>query len=148
MQINHYLNFHGTAEVAFQFYQTVFGGEFSSLVRYGDTENEQTQSLSESEKNAIMHISLPLTEHSVLMASDVIEGFCGNHYQFIQGTNHYISVNLEAHQQIEAQRIFNALSVNSVVETELEMTFWGALYGALTDQFGVQWMINCQLTEA
>lgn len=82
------------------------------------------------------------------MASDVIEGFCNNQYQWIQGTNHYISINLEAHQQIEAQRIFNALSVNGIIQSKLEMTFWGALYGAFTDQFGIQWMINCQLTEA
>ncbi len=58
-----------------------------------------------------------------------------------------ISINLEPHEEAEARRLFSALSVNAQIEMPLDNTFWGALYGALTDQFGVKWMVNCQLED-
>ncbi|MEK5782239.1 VOC family protein, partial [Acinetobacter baumannii] len=64
-----------------------------------------------------------------------------------KGTNHYIAIILSASEQAEAQRLFEALSAKGQIEMPLEKTFWGALYGACTDQFGVQWMINCLLEE-
>nr|WP_174507453.1 VOC family protein [Acinetobacter sp. Marseille-Q1620] len=146
MQLNHYLNFQGNTETAFNFYKSVFGGEFSLLTRYGDLPTEEGVILSEIEKNHILHVSLPINEHTVLMASDINEQFCAPNTVFTQGTNHYISINLEAHQEAEARRLFDALSANGQIEMALDKTFWGALYGAFTDQFGVKWMVNCQLT--
>lgn len=148
MQLNHYLNFDGQAEAAFYFYQSVFGGEFMTCMRYGDFPQEQAITLSEAEQQRILHISLPINEFSVLMASDISEQFCAqNNTAFTKGNNHYISINLAANEQAEAQRLFDALSVNGRVEMPLEKTFWGALYGAFSDQFGIQWMINCQLEQ-
>ena len=103
--------------------------------------------LSDAEKKLILHVSLPINEFTVLMASDTTEQFCAANSPFIKGTNHYISINLEKHEQAEAQRLFDALSVNGKIEMPLEKTFWGALYGAFTDQFGVKWMVNCQIEE-
>lgn len=146
MQLNHYLNFQGNTETAFNFYKSVFGGEFSLLTRYGDLPTEEGVILSEIEKNHILHISLPINEHTVLMASDINEQFCAPNTVFTQGTNHYISINLKPHEEAEARRLFDALSANGQIEMALDKTFWGALYGAFTDQFGVKWMVNCQLT--
>ena len=147
MQLNHYLNFQGDAEAAFTFYKSVFGGEFSHLTRYGELPPEEGVHLSETEKNAILHVSLPINEYTILMASDINEQFCNPHYIFTQGTNHYISINLDASEQAEAKRLFDALSIQGQLEMPLEKTFWGALYGAFTDQFGIKWMINCQLED-
>lgn len=148
MQLNHYLNFQGKAEAAFNFYKSVFGGEFAFLTRYGEMPAENGMSLSEADKNLILHVSLPINEHTVLMASDTHAQFCAPNAVFTQGTNHYISINLEKHEQDEARRLFDALSVNGQIEMALEKTFWGALYGAFTDQFGIKWMVNCQLEES
>ena len=146
MQLNHYLNFQGNTEAAFHFYQSVFGGEFLNLMRYGDLPTEDGVSLSEADKQKIMHISLPINEFTILMASDVNEQFCAQtNRPFAIGNNHYISINLDSSEQDQAERLFNALSEQGKIEMPLEKTFWGALYGALTDQFGIQWMINCQL---
>lgn len=145
MQLNHYLNFQGNAETAFNFYKSVFGGEFTMLSRFGDLPPENGVSLSATEKNMVLHVALPINAHTVLMASDVNENFCAPNTTFIQGTNHYISINLDANEQAEAKRLFDALSAHGQVEMPLEKTFWGALYGAFTDQFGIKWMINCQL---
>ncbi|MHA3893362.1 VOC family protein [Acinetobacter sp. GXMZU3951] len=147
MHLNHYLNFQGQAEAAFNFYKSVFGGEFSMLSRYGDMPPSEGVTLSEADKNLILHVSLPINDFTVLMASDTSERLCAPNAVFIQGTNHYISINLEQNEQEEAQRLFDALSVNGQIEMPLEKTFWGALYGAFTDQFGVKWMVNCQLVE-
>ena len=147
MHLNHYLNFQGEAEAAFNFYKSVFGGEFSMLSRYGDMPPSEGVTLSEADKNLILHVSFPINDFTVLMASDTTEQFCAPNAVFIKGTNHYISINLEQHEQEEARRLFDALSVNGQIEMPLEKTFWGALYGAFTDQFGVKWMVNCQLVE-
>lgn len=145
MQLNHYLNFQGEAEAAFNFYKSVFGGEFSNLTRYGELPAEEGVTLSEADKNLILHVSLPINEFTELMASDTNDQCCAANTVFTQGTNHYISINLDASEQAEAKRLFDALSLNGQIEMPLEKTFWGALYGAFTDQFGVKWMVNCQL---
>lgn len=142
MQLNHYLNFQGQAKMAFTFYRSVFGGEFSVLKYYSELPDLE---IKESEKNYILHIALPINPHTVLMASDIIENICNQTSPFIKGTNHYISINLDAHEETEAYRLFNALSINGQIESALEKTFWGAIYGAFTDQYGIKWMINCQL---
>ncbi|QIO06811.1 VOC family protein [Acinetobacter shaoyimingii] len=149
MQLNHYLNFQGQAEQAFTFYQNAFAGEVTFLSRYGDLPPQDGVILSEEDKQKIMHISLAITDQIVLMASDVNEQFCAqNNLPFIVGTNHYISINLEKHEQSKAYELFEKLSINGTIEMPLDKTFWGALYGAFTDQFGIQWMINCQLEDA
>ncbi|MDH0968341.1 VOC family protein [Acinetobacter johnsonii] len=145
MQLNHYLNFQGETEAAFNFYKSVFGGEFSFIKRYSELPDAQ---VSEKEKDYLLHVSLPINDFTVLMGSDISEQFCAqNSAPFNKGNNHYISINLDAHEEDEARRLFNALSVNGEIEMALDKTFWGALYGAFTDQFGVKWMVNCQLEE-
>ncbi|MPW43763.1 VOC family protein [Acinetobacter guerrae] len=145
MQLNHYLNFNGETESAFNFYQSVFGGEFSMLTRYKDLPTEDGVFLSESQRSLILHVSLPINEFTVLMGSDVHEQFCSPANAVLnKGNNHYISINLE-HDETETRRLFNLLSMGGLVEMPLQKTFWGALYGAFTDQFGIKWMVNCQL---
>src|SRR5690606_34675702 len=148
MQLNHYLNFQGQAEAAFNFYKSVFGGEFSSLSRYGDMPTEEGVTLSEADQNKILHISLPINEFTELMASDTNNQFCAQtNTIFTQGNNHYISINLDASEQAEAQRLFNALSVNGQIEMLLDKSFLGTLSAYFSYQFGIHWMINCQLEE-
>lgn len=145
MQLNHYLNFQGQAEQAFNFYKSFFGGEFAMLSRYSDMPPNEGVTLSEAEKNLVLHVSLPINEYTVLMASDTIDQFCTPNSVFTKGNNHYIAINLEKDEQEKAKQLFDALSLNGQVEMPLEKTFWGALYGAFTDQFGIKWMVNCQL---
>ena len=144
MQLNHYLSFKGQTEAAFNFYKSAFGGEFAMLTRYSDMPSDQI--LSEQEKNYLLHVSLPINEHTVLMGSDFTDSLCSKKgISVIQGNNHHISINLEAHEEAEARRLFTALSKDGQIEMPLEKTFWGALFGSFTDQFGIKWMINCQL---
>ena len=70
-QINPYINFNGNTEEAFNFYKSVFGGEFERIIRFKDMSNTEIP-ISENEANKIMHIALPIGKN-VLMGSDVPE---------------------------------------------------------------------------
>lgn len=144
MQLNHYLNFNGETEAAFNFYQSIFGGEFSTFTRFEDLPPQEGNVLSEAQKSLILHVSLPINEFTILMGSDVNEQLCSQPHAILnKGNNHYISINLE-NEEIEARRLFNLLSMGGQIEMPFQKTFWGALYGAFTDQFGIKWMVNCQ----
>lgn len=80
-------------------------------------------------KNLVLHVSLPINEYTVLMASDVIDQFCTPNSVFTQGNNHYIAINLEKMSK-KRQSNFDALSVNGKIEMPLEKRS-GALYTVL-----------------
>lgn len=136
-----YLNFPRNTEEVFNFYKSVFGGEFSGggVARMGDFPPEPDMpQLAEEDKQLIMHIELPIVGGHVLMGTDAPESMG---FKVIQGNNIYI--NLEPDTKAETKRLFDGLSAGGTVTMELQMMFWGAYYGSCTDKFGVQWMFNC-----
>lgn len=134
--LNTYLNFAGNTEEAFDLYKSVFGGEFTSVVRFKDMPMEGV-SIPKEDENKIMHISLPIGKDNVLMATDTLESLG---QKLTQGNNVYISVHPESKE--EADRIFNALSAGSTIEMPMADQPWGDYYGSFKDKFGVQWMVN------
>jgi PhnB protein len=135
-KLHSYLNFAGDAQEAFDLYKSVFGGEFSSVVRFRDFPMEGV-TIPEEDGDKLMHIALPIGEDNILMASDVLESLG---QQLVQGNNVYVSVHPESRE--EADRIFNALSEGAEIEMPIADQAWGDYYGALKDKFGVQWMVN------
>jgi len=133
IQMNPYLNFNGTAEQAFNFYKSVFGGEFATVMRFGD--NPQCAEMAEDDKQKIMHIALPI-DSGMLMASDAVESMG---QKLTQGNNVYISLAPDSRE--EADRLFGGLSEGGKVEMAMTEMFWG-YFGCFTDRFGVQWMLN------
>lgn len=137
--VNIYLNFLGDCEEAFLFYKSIFGGEFSYFSRYGEfPKQEDMPDISQEIKNHVMHVSLPISDETMLMGSDVFET---NYNNFIKGNNFSISVS--AASISEADRIFNSLSAGGKINEPLTHVFWGDYFGTLTDKFGVPWMIIC-----
>ena len=133
--INPYLNFNGNTEEAFNFYKSVFGGEFVSLMRFKD--NPDCGQMSESDKERIMHIALPIGKSDAIMATDSLESMG---QKLTIGNNFYIALAPDSKE--EAERLFNGLSAGGKIELPLQDMFWGAYFGAFTDKFGVQWMVN------
>ena len=134
-KLNPYLNFDGTAEEAFKFYQSVFGGEFvGGVMKMGNAPG--TENFSEEEKNRVMHIALPIGK-DLLMASDTMPSIGQT---LTQGNGNYISIFPESRE--EADRIFNALSAGGEVEAPMEDQFWGDYFGIFKDKYGVCWMVN------
>jgi PhnB protein len=136
--LNTYLNFNGNTEEAFNFYKSVFGGEFRTLQRFKDTPDADKMSDSVQEK--IMHVALAVGGN-VLMGTDV-----GDHMPEVTFGNNS-SISIEAASEEEANHLFNGLSAGGKVAMPLQKMFWGALFGYFTDKFGVQWMINYTLSQ-
>jgi PhnB protein len=136
--INPYLTFEGNCEEAFNFYKSVFKKEFQYIGKFGEMPTAEGQPpLLPEQANKIMHVSLPINGDNILMGSDSIDGSCGN---FIKGTNITLSIN--STDTAEADRLYAALSENGIRSMTMNRTFWGAYFGMLTDQFGINWMIN------
>jgi PhnB protein len=140
-RVNTYLNFARKTEEAFNFYKSVFGGEFSGggIGRFGDIPpSEGMPKIAEKDKNLIMHIELPITGGHVLMGTDAPESMG---FDVTFGNN--IHINLEPDTRAETKRLFDALSAGGKITMELQEMFWGAYYGSCSDKYGVQWMFNC-----
>ena len=135
-KLHSYLNFPGNAEEAFGFYKSVFGGEFSSVVRFKEFPIEGV-TIPKDDEDKIMHISLPIGDDSILMASDVLESLG---QQLAEGNNAYVMVAPDSRE--EADRIFNALSEGADLEMPIADQAWGDYFGSLKDKFGVQWMVD------
>lgn len=134
--INPYLVFNGNCEAAFQLYKSVFGGEFPYIGKFGEMPPSDGQEpLSESDKNRVMHVSLPIG-NTILMGSD--SNSQSGDVKF--GENVSISINVES--KAEADRIFSGLAEGGIIKMPMADTFWGAYFGMFTDKFGIHWMIN------
>ncbi len=141
MVVNPYLNFNGNTEEVFNFYKSIFGGEFAFLQRFKDIPKDESntegcvEEVPEAEGNKIMHISLNIGS-TMLMGTDVPSTM----EQVKSGTN--LSLCISTDSKADADRIFKGLSEGGKVQMPLQDMFWGDYYGMLTDKFQVQWMIS------
>lgn len=140
-RVSTYLNFKNQTEQAFNYYKSIFGGEFGGqgVARFKDMPAmEGMPPLSAEDGNLIMHIELPITSGHVLMGTDAPESMG---FKIIHGNSMHI--NLELDTRAETKKLFDALSQEGTVTAELQDVFWGAYFGSCTDKFGVNWMFNC-----
>ncbi len=134
--ISPYLLFNGQAQEAFDFYKSVFGGEFGMVQKFKEVPEEDRErgGIKGEEGEKLIHISLPVGRF-VLMGSDAPES-----RRVDMGNNFAIS--LETDSKEEAGKVFQALSEDGEVTMPLSDTFWGAYYGMLRDKFGIGWMVG------
>ncbi|HEX8549151.1 MAG TPA: VOC family protein [Cytophagaceae bacterium] len=133
--INPHINFNGNAEEAFTFYKSVFGGEFTKIVRFKELASAQFP-VSEKEENKIMHIALPIGT-SMLMANDVPE--------ILGRTNeneNRSKIVITAESKEEADKLFNGLSVGGEIEGPIGDSPWGSYYGCFRDKYGIEWIVE------
>jgi len=136
--LNPYLCFAGNCEEAFLYYSKVFRKEFSIINRFADMPpQEDMPEIPDSEKNKIMHVSLPLNDDNLLMGSDILD-ISGQ--KVVAGNNFTISITVDSKE--EADRLFNELSAGGNIHMPMGITFWGSYYGMFTDQFSIAWMIS------
>lgn len=134
--VNIYLNFNGNCEEAFNFYKSVFGGEFSYIGRFGEMPATE-KPVDPADANKIMHVGLPISKETALMGSDTGGEWAPG---FKQGNNFSISVNADTVE--EANRIYNGLAAGGIQTMPIAKTFWSDAFGMLTDKFGVAWMVS------
>lgn len=139
-RVTTYLNFPGNTEEAFLFYRSVFRSEFSGggIQRFAQAPQAPDQPpMSESLKNMVLHVELPILGGHVLMATDAPEEM-----GFTVATGNNMHISLEPDSKEEAERLFNELSVGGNITMPLQDMFWGAYFGSFTDRFGINWMVN------
>src|SRR5687767_3617088 len=139
--LNPYLTFKGNCEAAFNFYKSIFGGEFQFIGRYKDVPETDRQTFAEGD-DKIMHVSLPISKETILMGCDNLEAY-GKATEF--GNNISLSINTDSRK--DADRLFNGLSAGGQINMAMGETFWGAYFGMLTDKFGIHWLVNCDLKQ-
>ena len=138
--INAYLSFDGKTEEAFNFYKSVFGGEFvGGIMRWGDAPGcgEGEMKLADADKQKVMHMQLPISEGNVLMGSDSIQGLGPG---LTIGNN--ITIAIAPDSREEADRIFAGLSEGGEIQMPMADAFWGGYFGSFADKFGINWLIN------
>ena len=134
--VNSWINFNGNAEEAFTFYKSVFGGEFSKVVRFGDLSGAEFP-VAENDADKIMHIALPLGKHNVLMANDVPE-FMGR----VNEAENRSKIVVSAESRNEADQIFKGLSAGGEIEGRVGDSFWGTYAGMFRDRYGIEWIVE------
>ena len=137
--LNVYLTFNGNCEEAFNFYKSVFGGEFQSISRFKEMPVTEDIKFSPEEGERLMHVSLPISKETYLMGSDT-GGEWSKDYS--AGNNFALSINTDSNG--EADKLFSALSSGGKVTMPMANTFWGSYFGMFTDKFGINWMISVE----
>lgn len=135
--VNPYLTFLGNCEEAFNYYKSVFGGEFTYVGRFGDMPPQDGEAMPEADKNKIMHISLPISKETMLMGSDTGGEWASS---TVIGNNITLSVNVDTKDM--ADEYYNKLSDGGRASMPMNQTFWGDYFGMCTDKFGINWMIS------
>lgn len=134
--INPHINFNGNAEEAFNFYKSVFGGEFAKITRFKDLASSEFP-VAQKEENKIMHIALPIGKCNMLMGNDVPE--------VLGRTNEHENrskIAISAESKEEADKLFNGLSVGGQIEFPIADSPWGSYFGMFRDKYGIEWMVD------
>ena len=133
--ISPYINFNGNAEEAFNFYKSVFGGDFSTIVRFKDLESAEFP-VSENEADKIMRIVLPIGQTS-LIANDVPASM-GR----VSENENRSKIAVSAQSREEADEIFAGLSVGGAVEMPMDESPWGTYFAMFRDKYGIEWTVE------
>jgi len=134
--INPWINFNGNAEEAFNFYKSVFGGEFSKIVRFKDLASADFQ-VPEAESEKIMTIALPLGKNNVLLGNDV-PSFMGT----VNENENRSKIVVSAESREEADKLFNGLAAGGQVEGPIDDSPWGTYAGMFRDKYGIEWIVE------
>lgn len=134
-KINPHINFNGNAEEAFTFYKSVFGGEFSKLVRFKEIASDEFP-IPEKEANKLMHIALPIGQN-FLFANDIME-IMGR----VNENENRSKISIDAESKEEAHKLFNGLSAGGQIEMPLDENPDGTYFAMFRDKFGIEWMVK------
>ncbi len=133
--INPHINFNGNAEEAFNFYKSVFGGEFTNIMRLKDLSSAEFP-VAENDANKILFIALPIG-NNLLMGNDVPESM-GR----VNENENRSKISITAESREEADKLFYGLSAGGSVEMPIDDSPWGSYFGMFRDKYGIEWMVD------
>jgi PhnB protein len=134
--INPWINFNGNAEEAFTFYKSVFGGEFTKIIRFKDLASAEFP-IADNDADKLMYIALPIGKQNVLIANDVPE-FMGR----VSENENRSKITVAAESREEADKIFNGLSAGGDIEGPIGDSPWATYAGMFRDKYGIEWIVE------
>lgn len=134
--INPHIIFNGNAEEAFNFYKSVFGGEFAKVIRFKDLAGPAFQ-VAEREENKIMHIALLIGKNNMLMGNDVPESLGRTNEN-----ENRSKIVVITESKAEADQLFNGLSVGGQIEGPIGDSPWNSYFGCFRDKYGIEWIVE------
>jgi PhnB protein len=134
--INPWINFNGNAEEAFAFYKSVFGGEFTKVIRLKDLAGPDFE-VGEEDANKIMQIVLPVGGENMLIGNDV-PSFMGE----VNENENRSKISVDCDSKEEANRLFTGLSEGGTVEAPIGDSPWGSYFGMFRDKYGIEWVVE------
>ena len=138
--INPHINFNGNAQEAFNFYKSVFGGEFSKIIRFKDIASAEFP-VPEKELENLMHIALPIG-NNVLIGNDVPE-FMGR----VNENENRSKIAVIAENREEADKLFYGLSAGGTIEVPFEDNPGYPMFGMFRDKYGIEWIVDYDPTK-
>jgi PhnB protein len=132
MQVQSYLFFNGRCEEAIEFYKKALGAKVEMLMRFKDNPEKPSAECMPVDLNKVMHSCVRIGDTAV-MASD---GMAQGNPEF-KG----FSLSINAKDEAEARRLFDALAEGGNVHQPLVKTFFSPSFGMVADKFGVGWMV-------
>lgn len=130
-KINSYLSFNGNCKEAMQYYQQVLGG-LLTLQTIGDS--PLSEKMEPEMRSKIVHAALKGNDF-IIFGSDLVDDT-----GLINGNTVSILINFTSEKEIKD--VFNQLSQEGVTNQPLQLSFWGALFGSLTDKYGSNWLLH------
>ncbi|MFN8629300.1 MAG: VOC family protein [Chloroflexota bacterium] len=130
--LNPYLNFRGNAREAMEFYREVFDGRLAV-----STFGEYQAPVNPDETELVMHADLEGPHGLRFMGADVPAGMA-----YEGGASIAMSLSGTSADDAELRGYFERLSSGGTVDEPLSTAPWGAVFGMLTDRFGIRWLVN------
>jgi PhnB protein len=132
-----YLTFDGACAEAFDFYKSVFGGDFTWKANYDDPMMGKLE-VDPADHKKILHRSLAVGDLE-LMGCDHVPGMQGSKFQ----PGSLVQISLHPKTCQDADRLFVSLTAGGgVIQRPMQDMVWGSYHGQLTDRFGIQWMLD------
>ncbi|OHA28048.1 MAG: hypothetical protein A3D56_00005 [Candidatus Taylorbacteria bacterium RIFCSPHIGHO2_02_FULL_45_35] len=134
-KVNPFLRFNDSkCREAMNFYKEVLGGELDFMTV---KESPMAKDMPADKQDLIMHSTLKKREWT-LIGSDMMRDVA------VIGDN--VGISLECESEKELRDIFAKLEKDGEVFMAPSDQFWGAVFGMVTDKYGVEWMLNYQKT--
>ena len=127
MQLDIYVNYHGTCEEAFRFYEQHLGGRITGIVRHGQ---QPSPNVTAEWHEKILHARIEIAG-TVLMGADIP--------QAEPMRSAYLSLSLDS--DADAERVYALLSEGGQIFMKLEQTPFASRFAMLRDRFGTSWML-------
>lgn len=127
MRLDIYVNYRGTCEEAFRFYERLLGGEILNIARHSMAPNP---AITADWADKVLHAQIRIGS-TVLMGADIPNAE--------PMRSAYVTLTLDTEQ--EAERIYDALKDSGEVFMKMEQTFFANRFAMVRDRFGTSWML-------